>query len=305
MAALGEDFRGELEEGVPLAGYTTFRIGGPADLLVTPKGIEDVMRLASAVAATGAPLLVLGKGSNVLISDRGFRGVVAVLAPGLGRIKRTGESELEVEAGCDLNRLVNWSIEHGLGGLENLSGIPGSVGGAVRMNAGAYGAAIGDRVREVSMLSLEPGGVRMRRVSAEDLGFSYRRSTVGEQDIIYKVKLELYPSEKEGLAIRRTEVLNRRRERQPLNLPSAGSVFRNPEGSTAGTLIDRCGLRGLAVGDAEVSEKHANFIINRREARAADVYRLILRVKEEVLRREGVMLEEEVRLIGDMGEDEE
>ncbi len=271
VAALGEDFRGELEEGVPLAGYTTFRIGGPADLLVTPKGIEDVMRLASAVAATGAPLLVLGKGSNVLISDRGFRGVVAVLAPGLGRIKRTGESELEVEAGCDLNRLVNWSIEHGLGGLENLSGIPGSVGGAVRMNAGAYGAAIGDRVREVSMLSLEPGGVRMRRVSAEDLGFSYRRSTVGEQDIIYKVKLELYPSEKEGLAIRRTEVLNRRRERQPLNLPSAGSVFRNPEGSTAGTLIDRCGLRGLAVGDAEVSEKHANFIINRREARAADV----------------------------------
>ena len=300
-SALGKGFRGEVKEDFPLAGFTTFRIGGPADLLAIPRGIEDVMRLAKAAAESESPLLVLGKGSNVLISDRGFRGVVAVLAPGLGRIRRIGECEVEVEAGCDLNRLINWAIERGLGGLEDLSGIPGSVGGAVRMNAGAYGAAIGDRVEEVSLLRVREREARAERVPARDMGFSYRSSAVTNGDLVYKVKLNLYHRDKGEATAHRMEVLNRRRQKQPLNQPSAGSVFRNPEGIAAGVLIDRCGLRGMTEGEAAVSEKHANFIVNLGKARAEDVYRLIRRVKDEVRRREGIELREEVRIIGQMG----
>lgn len=302
--ALGGGFRGEVREDFPLAGLTTYRIGGPADLLVLPRGIEDLMRVARAVAGSGAPLLVLGKGSNVLISDRGFRGVVVALVPGLGRIRRMGEREVEVEAGCDLNRLINWAIERGLGGLEDLSGIPGSVGGAVRMNAGAYGAAIGDRVKEVALLRIGEGEAIAQRVSADDLGFSYRRSAIANGEIVYKVKLELQYVDSRKAEAHRAEVLSRRRRKQPLNLPSAGSVFRNPEGIAAGELIDRCGLRGMAEGDAVVSEKHANFIVNLGAARARDVYKLIQRVKAEVRRREGIELREEVKIIGEMGEEE-
>jgi UDP-N-acetylmuramate dehydrogenase len=303
-AALKGGFKGVVEEDAPLAGYTTFRIGGPADLLVVPKGIDDLMLLAQAVADTGAGLLVLGRGSNVLISDRGFRGVAAVLSGGLGRVKREGKAKVHVESGCDLNRLISWTIEREMGGLEDLAGIPGSVGGGVRMNAGALGSAIGERVEGVSVLRLEDGKVEDREVPAERIGFGYRETGLADNEIIYKVKLKLYKAEKGGLKSRRKEVLEWRRVNQPLRRPSAGSVFRNPEGVSAGELIDRCGLKGMREGEAMVSGKHANFIVNLGKARAEDVYRLIKKVKREVREREGIELREEIKLIGEMGEEE-
>jgi UDP-N-acetylmuramate dehydrogenase len=296
-------FRGTLVEGMPLAGFTTFRIGGPAGLLAVPKGKEDLSRLLNTVAESGSRLLVVGRGSNMLISDHGFAGVVAVLSSGLGRITIKGKYEVYVEGGCDLNRLVNWAIEMGLEGLEDLSGIPGSVGGAVRMNAGAMGSDIGERVELVTVMKLTGGEVEAKRLKREDIGFAYRHTGLEDSDVIYGVRLRLHGGDKGVLESRRKEVMRWRRENQPLKQPSAGSVFRNPPGVSAGELIDRCGLKGMRVGEAMVSEKHANFIVNLGGASADDVYGLMMRVKAEVSRREGIELEEEIRLVGEMGED--
>jgi UDP-N-acetylmuramate dehydrogenase len=295
--------RGSIEENVSLAGFTTFRIGGPADFLALPKGVEDVLVLAQAVAEYGAKLLVLGKGSNVLVSDRGYRGVAIVLSGGLGRIIRKGKDELQVESGCDLSYLVNWCIEEELGGLEVLAGIPGTVGGAVRMNAGAHGSCIGERVEDISLLRLEGGVVEDREMTAQQIAFGYRESALRDNEIIYKVRLQLYRGERKNLESRRREVLQWRRENQPLRQPSAGSVFRNPEGGSAGELIDRCGLKGMRVGDAIVSEKHANFIVNLGGATAADVHELIGRIKDEVSRKEGIELQEEIKIVGEIREE--
>ena len=295
-------FRGSLEEGIPLAGFTTFRIGGPAGLLARPQGTGDLGLLLEAVAASQERLLVLGKGSNVLISDQGFDGVVAVLSGGLGRITKDSKDKVYVESGCDLNMLVRWVIERDLGGLEDLSGIPGSVGGAVRMNAGAMGASIGDRVERVDVMRLAGAVVETKEMKRRDMGFEYRRSGLEDGDIICGIWLKLEPAAGDALKSRRREVMRWRRENQPLRQPSAGSVFRNPPGAAAGELIDRCGLKGMRMGEAMVSDKHANFIVNTGGARADDVHALMMRVKEEVKRREGIELEEEIRLVGVMGE---
>jgi UDP-N-acetylmuramate dehydrogenase len=295
-------FRGTLEEGKPLANFTTFHIGGPAALLAIPKGLEDMKLIAREVASSQIPMLVLGRGSNVLVSDKGFPGVVLVLGEGLSRIKKQGDCQVNVEAGCEMNRLVSWAIENRLGGLESLAGIPGAVGGSVRMNAGAQGGCIGDRVKEVSVLRIESGEIKDRDISSEQMGFGYRSTRIEDNEIIHKVKLYLTNiKDKERLEERRKEVLKWRKDNQPLNRPSAGSVFRNPAEISAAELIDRCGLKGKSVGGAMVSLKHANFIVNEGEATARDVCNLINLVKEEVMRREGIELQEEIKLIGDMG----
>jgi UDP-N-acetylmuramate dehydrogenase len=300
---LEERLRGSLEENVPLAGFTTFRIGGPADILALPKGVEDVLVLAQAVAEFEANFLILGRGSNVLVSDRGYRGVAIVLSEGLRRIIREGKHELYVESGCDLSHLVNWCIDEELGGLEDLAGIPGTVGGAVRMNAGAHGSSIGDRVEDISLLRLEGGLVEDREMTAQQIAFGYRETALKDNEIIYKVRLQLYKQERKKLESRRREVLQWRRENQPLRQPSAGSVFRNPEGESAGELIDRCGLKGMRVGDAIISEKHANFIVNLGGATAADVRELIGRIKDDVGHKEGIELVEEIKIVGDIKEE--
>jgi UDP-N-acetylmuramate dehydrogenase len=296
-------FKGTLEEGVPLEGLTTFRIGGPADLLALPQGKEDLAQLLDVVVEEGSRLLVLGKGSNVLISDLGFRGVVVVLGKGLSGVKSNTKHEVYVESGCELNVLAAWAIRRGLGGLEGLCGIPGSVGGAVRMNAGAMGSSISEVIEQVAVMRLAGSRVETKLLRNRDIAFTYRRTALEDRDIVYEVKMMLREEDREYLESRRKEVMRWRRENQPLKQPSAGSVFRNPPGMTAGELIDRCGLKGAREGGAMVSEKHANFIVNLGGARADDVYRLIARVKAEVHRREGVELEEEIRLVGEMGED--
>jgi len=297
------DFGGVLEEGAPLAAYTTFRIGGPAGLLVKPRGTEDLYRLLEVIGEVDADLLVLGRGSNTLISDRGFGGVVAVLSGGLGRITKKGDYEVYVESGYELNALVKWAIASGMAGLEDLAGIPGSVGGAVWMNAGAMGSEIGQRVESVEVMRLSKGKVETKRLKREVIGFDYRRTSLDERDIIYGVRLKLAGGDRETLENRRREVMKWRRENQPLKQPSAGSVFRNPPGISAGELIERCGFKGVRVGEAMVSEKHANFIVNLGGARADDVYGLMMRIKTEVDRAEGIELKEEIKLVGEMGED--
>ncbi|WP_287154405.1 UDP-N-acetylmuramate dehydrogenase [Candidatus Solincola tengchongensis] len=291
--------RGEVLRDVPLSGYTTFRIGGPADLLVVPKGQEELFLLSQAILDHGCDFLVLGRGSNVLVSDAGFRGVVVLTPPGLKRARIKDEGKVNIESGCELNRLILWCMEHGLAGLEELSGIPGSIGGAVRMNAGAHGRTIGDIVEEIKVLRLEGEEIRERTLSARKACFAYRRARgIGNRDIIYEVKLNLYIDDKDRIRERRDGFLSWRKERQPLGRPSAGSVFLNPPGMSAGEIIERCGLKGMRVGDAMVSPKHANFIVNLGKASADDVLRLVELIKREVLRKEGVELEEEIDLIG-------
>lgn len=299
-SALKGKLRGVVDGGVSLAEFTTFKIGGPADLVVIPKGKEDLLLTAKAVADSGESFLVLGKGSNVLVSDRGFRGVVILISEGLRRIWIKGKDMVEVESGCSLDRLIRFCMARGLGGLEDLSGIPGTVGGAVRMNAGAGGTCVGDRVKEISVMSIGEGWVRDNTMDAREVNFTYRQTAVTDREIIYKVKLELYKESRERMSGRRKEVLLWRKDNQPLGFPSAGSVFRNPEGAFAGELIERCGLKNLRVGGAMVSPVHANFIVNTGGAKARDVYELIVRVKEEVFKREGVELQEEIKLVGEM-----
>ncbi len=295
-------FAGTIRAMAPLAEFTTFRIGGPAALLAIPEGREDLSLLLRAVGEADIPLLVLGRGSNVLISDHGFDGVVAVLGKGLQRIAKKGKDEVYVEAGCDLKRLINWAIELGLGGLEDLSGIPASVGGAIRMNAGAWGSSIGQTVTRVAVMGVEGEEVKLKELKHKDIEFSYRYSSIREGDIVYEAGLRLHAADMAALRSRRREVMAWRREKQPLRQPSAGSVFRNPPGVAAGKLIDGCGLKGARMGGAMVSEVHANFIVNAGGASAEDVYRLMMHIKEEVIRMEGVELIEEIKLVGKMGE---
>ncbi len=233
------------------------------------------------------------------MADAGFRGVVVVIGRGMRRTRLKGECIVEVEAGCELAALIGHSLESGLTGLEDLAGIPGSVGGAAFMNAGALGTSFGDRVKELRVLRIAPGEVKEIALTRKKAAFGYRVAHgVGSGDIIYEVMLELEKGDVERARERYKEAVAWRRREQPLSQPSAGSVFLNPEGGYAGELIEKCGLKGLRVGDAMVSFKHANFIVNVGSATASDVLALIEKVKEEVLRREGVELREEIRMAG-------
>ncbi|NPV60270.1 MAG: UDP-N-acetylmuramate dehydrogenase [Actinobacteria bacterium] len=299
-ARLKGRFLGSMIEGAMLSEYTTFRIGGPADLMVFPKGIGDLGRLLEAIAETGCPWMVMGNGSNLLFSDRGFRGVVVVLGRGFNRVKKNNKCEVYVESGCSINRFLSWAEEVELGGLEDLAGIPGTMGGAARMNAGAMGTCIGDRVLELSVMGESGGEVQHLALDRDKAGFGYRRSGVKDREIIYIVKLELYKKDRKEIRARKEHVLEWRRRHQPLEYPSAGSVFKNPTGISAGELIERCGLKGARSGMAQISEKHANFIVNLGGASADDVLSLIRRVKEEVQGREGIELEEEIKIVGEV-----
>jgi UDP-N-acetylmuramate dehydrogenase len=291
--------KGWLKESLPMSGLSSFGMGGRADVVVMPKGREDLALVAWALVEEGADFLVVGRGSNLLVSDEGFRGVVVLLSRGMRRMRVKDKCEVEVESGCNLNALLRYCTECGMSGLEELAGIPGSVGGAVRMNAGALGASIGERVREIRLLRLGERDVDEVSLGRREAAFAYREARgLGARDIVYEVALELEEGEKEKVRRRCAEAMSWRRERQPLGQPSAGSVFLNPEGGAAGEIIERCGLKGARVGDAMVSPVHANFIVNVGRASAADVRALIEKVREEVLRREGVELREEIVMVG-------
>jgi UDP-N-acetylmuramate dehydrogenase len=285
-------FRGHIALNEPLHKYTSFRIGGPADYYLEPADKEDAVAIVRYLEGQRTPYLMIGKGSNMLVSDDGVRGAVINLEEGLCRIAADGE-RVVVEAGLSLARFVDFCIQQGLRGVEMLPGIPGTVGGAVMMNAGAYGGEISDYLETVEVIR----NGELQQVAKQDAGFRYRHSNF-QGDIIVGAAFRLPRGEKQEIMQRRRELLIKRNRSQPVNYPNSGSMFKNPPGTFAAKLIEEAGLKGKRAGNAQISEKHANFIVNHGNATAEDVLAVIDLAKEIVLKKFNIALELEVRLVG-------
>lgn len=280
----------------PMAGHTTFRIGGPADYFIEAADAEEIRWAIAVCREEGLPWFVLGRGSNLLVGDRGFRGVVLSVYREFQGIE-TEQETVRVKAGTLLTTLTGKLLEESLTGMEFASGIPGTVGGAVMMNAGAYGGEMKDIVREVTVLT--PEG-EIRCLNAAEMKFGYRTSVVKEKEyIVLSAVLELKKGDPEEIRRKMQELKAKRVEKQPLEYPSAGSTFKRPEGYFAGKLIMDAGLAGARVGGAQVSEKHCGFVVNTNDATAADVRELMSRVQKTVEEKYGVRLEPEVRFLGE------
>ena len=291
---LGEQV--EILVAEPMKNHTTFRIGGPADALALPKTPEEVAEVVRFCHEHAQPYYVLGNGSNLLVSDEGYRGLVLQLYRNFNDIQVNGET-ITVQSGAMLAAVARTAYQTGLTGLEFASGIPGTIGGAVVMNAGAYGGEMKNVLKEVTVLTKE-GEVLVIPAKALELG--YRTSVIPKNGwIVLGAVLQLKKGDQEQILERMEELKEQRITKQPLDLPSAGSTFKRPEGYFAGKLIMDAGLRGFTVGGAQVSEKHCGFVVNRGNATAADVWELICEVKRRVKEMTGVELEPEVKLLGD------
>ena len=291
---LGEQV--EILVAEPMKNHTTFRIGGPADALALPKTPEEVAEVVHFCHEHAQPYYVLGNGSNLLVSDEGYRGLVLQLYRNFNDIQVNGET-ITVQSGAMLAAVARAAYQTGLTGLEFASGIPGTIGGAVVMNAGAYGGEMKNVLKEVTVLTKE-GEVLVIPAKALELG--YRTSVIPKNGwIVLGAVLQLKKGDQEQILARMEELKEQRITKQPLDLPSAGSTFKRPKGYFAGKLIMDAGLRGFTVGGAQVSEKHCGFVVNRGNATAADVWELICEVKRRVKEITGVELEPEVKLLGD------
>lgn len=284
----------ELREQEPMNRHTSFRIGGPVRLLALPRTAAEAQAALRAAAELELSPFFLGNGTNLLVADGGWAGFAIQPAGELCRIEGNG-SGLTAGGGALLSRLAGAALDRGLAGLEFAQGIPGTVGGAVTMNAGAYGGELAQIVSSVTVL--EQG--KLRVLGAEQCGFGYRKSAFSDGTrLIVEASFALRPGDRGAIKARMEELAARRREKQPLELPSAGSTFKRPEGHFAAALIEQCGLKGVGIGGAQVSEKHAGFVVNRGGATAEDVRRLMELVQETVLRETGVALEPEVKFLG-------
>ena len=297
------NFKGEIKRNEPLSRHTSFGIGGPADILAYPSDRHDLIALLSGIKKQGARHVVIGSGTNLLVRDVGFRGVVICLQRfSTIRIEREYHSVggtfsvVYAEAGALLPKLLSFTIEQGLTGLEFAAGIPGTVGGAICMNAGTTAGEIGDVVDSVTLISSDGAIVTRGR---EDMGFGYRTSHIPAGHLVLDAKIILRHDDQERIKARVKELQNNRKQRQPWGLQSAGSVFKNPQEESAGKLIEAAKLKGRKVGDAQVSDQHANFIVNLGKARAKDVVALMEIVKQTVLDVHGVRLEPEIKIIGE------
>ena len=281
----------------PMSSHTTFRVGGPADVLVKPGSISEIEQVLQWCGEHAVPYYIVGNGSNLLVGDSGVRGVVIQIGNDFSEIEVGDDDTIWVQAGCMLSKVANVAMEHALTGLEFASGIPGTIGGAVRMNAGAYGGEMKDIIDCVTLLT--PAG-EVLILPQDQMEFEYRDSIVAKQNyIVLEVKLRLQKGEPKKIAARMKELNEARREKQPLEFPSAGSTFKRPEGQFAGKLIMDAGLAGYRVGDAQVSEKHCGFVINRGHATAKDIVMLMNDIVKQVEEKYQVILEPEVRKIGD------
>ena len=283
----------------PMSAHTTFRAGGKASCFAEPTE-KELAELMSFVTAEGLPYFILGNGSNVLFSDAGYDGLVISIGKNMAQI-RTDGGAITAGAGALLSSVAAEALRQGLTGLEFASGIPGSVGGGVFMNAGAYGGELKDVISRVTALT--PAGEK-KTYRTEELDFSYRHSIFTAEaagEIVLSADFSLKEGDPDRIRETMQDLNARRREKQPLEFPSAGSTFKRPEGHFAGKLIQEAGLMGYAVGDAMVSTKHAGFVVNTGKASASDIYAVICHVQETVLEMSGVRLEPEVRLIGDFG----
>lgn len=285
----------QLKEGELLRNHTTFRIGGAAKYYALPKNAEEIMEAIDFAIVKGLPYYILGKGSNVLFPDKGYPGVIIEVGKAMEKMEKTGEEEIHAQAGVSLSALSTFAAKEGLSGLEFASGIPGTLGGAITMNAGAYGGEIKDCLTKARAMD-EDGNIRW--LTTEELQLGYRSSLIQKKSyIVLEGVFRLNPGKTEEIQEKMKELNARRRDKQPLEYPSAGSTFKRPEGYFAGKLIEDAGLRGYRVGDAQVSEKHCGFVINRGEATCEEVLQCIRDVQEKVQEQFGVLLEPEIRII--------
>jgi UDP-N-acetylmuramate dehydrogenase len=280
----------EVRVDEPLARHTTMGLGGPADLLAFPSTAAQLIRTLDLAGEADLPVRVLGAGSNLLVDDAGVRGLVLATAA-LDRVRFGEHGEVEAGAGVHFPTLVRQTAARGLRGLEAGVGIPGSLGGILTMNAGAYQFSIGPLVSEVEAVSREKESVLLH---GHEIDFRYRASSFGSNRIVARVVLALAEDDPDAIKRDMNERMRFRKETQPVGVKSAGCIFKNPEGDSAGRLIDRAGLKGLAAGGARVSEVHANFIVHEGRASTADVLSLIEQVRDRVLRETGILLETEV-----------
>ena len=289
---------GALFYNEPLRSHTTFRVGGEADAFLSVKTQEELIKAVQLCKEKKVPYFILGNGSNLLVSDKGFRGLVISIGKDMAQITLDG-NRITAQAGALLSTVAQLAAKNGLTGMEFASGIPGSIGGAMVMNAGAYDGEMKMIVESVTILS-EDG--QIHTFSNEEMEFGYRTSRLKrEKGIILSVTVLLSEGDKAAILEKMNDFAARRREKQPLEYPSAGSTFKRPEGMFAGKLIMDAGLRGYTVGGAQVSEKHCGFVINKEKATADDIYTLIHNVQAKVKETAGVTLEPEVIFVGDFG----
>jgi len=284
-----------METNCLMKNHTTFKVGGPASLCVFPGTTAELFCALEVLGKKKVKHVVIGNGSNVLFSDEGYEGVVLKIGKGIDHIKVEGHI-IFAEAGALLSTVAKAAAEAGLTGMEFAAGIPGSLGGAVYMNAGAYGGDMCGIIHSVS--SIAPNGM-MKDRACESLGFAYRKSIFQTNaETVLGIKLKLNPGDKVDIEIRTREYNQKRASKQPLNQPSAGSFFRRPEGHFAGKLIEEAGLKGLSCGGAQVSDLHAGFIVNKGHATSSDIMNLMRVIQETVWDRTGIFLEPEVKIIG-------
>lgn len=286
--------RGEILLDEPMSQHTSYKIGGPADIYIKPIDQEDAAAIIDFCNREGIPRFTIGNGTNILVSDLGIRGVVMDISQAFPHLSYKG-NVVTAGTGVKLNQLIKYCTELGLSGLESLIGIPGQVGGALILNAGAFSTEIMDRVIAVRLLNHD-GQLEFRK--RNEIEADYRKTNFPKQCVLIETQFNLVEGNPTDMTTLEENILKRRREKQPLSLPSAGSVFKRPSNDYAGRLIEEAGVKGLRIGDAMVSRKHANFIVNCHYATAQDVLRVIDEVKERVLRQFNVTLELEIHLIG-------
>lgn len=302
---MNKDIKGLLAEHVDenririnelMKNHTSFRVGGAADFFLDLENEEEAAAIVRLLLMEDIPFYVIGNGSNLLVSDDGYKGVILSMSKSMSRIDIDGH-EIKAQAGCLLSMVAACALKNSLTGFEFAAGIPGSVGGAMVMNAGAYGGEMKDIVKEVTVLDMKSGEII--NIAGRDMDFSYRSSIVKKKPyLVLSATFSLVEGDQEVIIAKMNELAAKRREKQPLEYPSAGSTFKRPEGYFAGKLIEDSGLKGCQIGGAQVSEKHCGFIINKCNASAMDIMMLIKRVQHKVLEDFGVHLEPEVCMLG-------
>lgn len=292
VKVLDED---QIKPEEPMKNHVTFRVGGSADFFVTPKNYEELSWVLKCCAKYEMPCYIMGNGSNLLVSDQGYRGVVIQLFRQLNDIQCEG-NVIRAQAGALLSAVANRALEEKLTGFEFAAGIPGTLGGACVMNAGAYGGEMKDVLKSVTVLTREGERITLQK---NELELGYRTSIIAKKDyIVLEAEIELKAGDAEEIKAVMDDLKERRTTKQPLEYPSAGSTFKRPEGHFAGQLIDEAGLRGYQCGGARISVKHAGFVINTGNATAEDVVNVITHAQEEVLKRNNIKLETEVKRLG-------
>ena len=278
----------------PLKKHTTYGIGGPADLMVFPNNKEDLIRVIEIINENNMQLTILGSGSNILVSDNGIRGVVISLKKSLKEVN-VNENILYAECGAMLGKIVRLAVRNNLIGLENLNGVPGTLGGALIMNAGAWGGEISENLINVELINSKN---ELKKVPKKDINFSYRKSSFDKNDILLSAEFNLKKAEKNLIKENFSKAQSGRTSSQPLDKRSAGSLFKNPRNNSAGKLLDNAGLKGFSIGGAKISEKHANFFINDGNASSSEMLQLIKKAHKEVKKQFDIDLSLEVKLIG-------